>query len=58
MKDTQLTVITSKENKFGMKGVSWHKEKRKFLSRIIVGNKRKFLGYFTTSFDAGLEKGR
>lgn len=36
----------SKNNKSGIKGVYWNKEKLKWEARIFINNKGKFLGYF------------
>ena len=57
---TNLEVITARENtnKKHLKtsssstGVSWHKEKNKWISQIYCNGKLKFLGYFKTEIEA------
>ena len=39
-------------NKSGVKGVSWYKQRSKWVARIKVDNKRKHLGYFATLKEA------
>ena len=34
-------------NKSGYKGVSWHKQKEKWVAQIKIEGKNKFLGFFT-----------
>ena len=55
-----LQVITNRENctkdkKGGSSqyiGVSWHKRRSKWIARISINRKSKFLGYFTNEIDA------
>jgi len=57
---TNLEIITARENtnkkhlktSSGSTGVSWHKEKSKWISQIYYNGKLKFLGYFKTGIEA------
>lgn len=40
------------DNKSGFRGVSWHKQKQKWVAQITVGGKSKFLGFFANPEDA------
>jgi len=42
-----------KHNKSGRKGVSWHKEKRKWVAQLRHDGKLRFLGYFDDVNEAG-----
>ena len=39
-------------NKSGFKGVSWHKQKQKWVAQIKIEGKNKFLGFFINPEDA------
>jgi hypothetical protein len=39
-------------NKSGFKGVSWHKQKRKWVAQIKIEGKNKFLGFFNNPEEA------
>lgn len=41
-----------RDNKTGVKGVSWHASRRKFIADICVNGVRKRIGYFDTKDDA------
>lgn len=41
-----------KDNKLGVKGVSWHKRDKRFQAQIGINGKVLFLGYFTVLADA------
>ena len=47
-----------KQNKSGFKGVSWHKQVRKWQASIKVNRKSHYLGYFTRLEDAALAYNR
>ena len=57
---SNLQVITNRENcskdqkGYSSKytGVCWDKQTKKWLSRIVIGNKRKYLGHFENEIDA------
>jgi hypothetical protein len=59
-----LRTVTARENSLNrrsntsksvnMKGVSWHRGKAKWISRIRVHGKLIHLGYFTTKNDAAM----
>lgn len=42
-------------NKLGIKGVSWHKQRKKFQAYIRINGKNKFLGYFDDKFEAAMK---
>ncbi len=39
-------------NKSGFKGVSWHKQKQKWVAQIKIEGRNKFLGFFTDPVEA------
>ena len=43
-----------KDNKSGLKGVSWHKGNKKWQAQIEINNKNISLGYYLTKEEAGL----
>lgn len=40
------------DNKSGFRGVSWHRQKRKWVAQITIEGKNKFLGFFVNPEDA------
>jgi hypothetical protein len=48
----QNTSTPQANNKSGFKGVSWHKDNKKWLSQIQINNKKISLGYFDTPEEA------
>jgi hypothetical protein len=40
------------DNKSGFRGVSWHKQKQKWVAQITIDKKSKFLGFFTNPEEA------
>lgn len=41
-----------KDNKSGLKGVSWHKQRGAWVAQISVHGKRRHIGLFTTKYEA------
>ena len=50
--DKGSITIVAKDNTTGRKGVTYNKRLKKFQARIVLNNKRKYLGVFTTTEEA------
>ena len=50
--------IDHKDNKSGITGVSWNKEKQKWRVRVAILGKEIFLGHFTKKIDAAMARWR
>lgn len=51
-KDNGQNRTCNKNNKSGYMGVSWHKQTQKWVANIMVSNKQKHLGLFSTPEEA------
>lgn len=47
-KENNQNASISSSNTSGIKGVCWHKEKKKWQAQIVINGKNKHLGYFNT----------
>jgi len=45
--------VDRRNNKSGLRGVSWCNTKKKWIAQIMLGRKNKFLGYFDNKLEAG-----